>query len=181
MPPAEALLVDADMAQRPFLPSGQAPLHRATHDGVRLPPGDSEQAHGRRQALRRENDVNREALEEEREPRAAAGPRHVHGLGPVFAARRPGRPAGDDRLELHRVQVPPRTLLAVVLDGAGPAAVGAGHGIAPPPFDADVDGRDFGPDLDGGNGPGIGEAEQLLVVTVDVRLAFHGWEMKNNP
>jgi predicted nucleic acid-binding protein len=91
---------------------------------------------GRRRPAGLGHPVDRQPLEQGREPAVGLGPRDPDLTHPVVGARRPRHIGFEDRLKLTGVEMPPPPRLAVVAR-AGPAAVRAGQPRAVPPAQLD--------------------------------------------
>ena len=104
---AEVLLVHPDVLEILETPAGEPPLDGEPLDPVRLVPGDAQDLLGLADRASPQEHVDREALEEQRELRARAGPGDHDRLGPVLGAVRARDPATDPRLKLHRIEMPP--------------------------------------------------------------------------
>ncbi len=120
----ERFLIEAHVLGDLVLPSQQAPLDGALHDAVRLVPTETEDARGTENVGLPEH-VDGEAFEQQREPRPWLGPRDAD-LPHAVLVTPDARNAGvQDGLELATVQVPPRSLLVVVMQPARRLALGA--------------------------------------------------------
>ena len=166
----EALLVHPD--ERDLVrPAPRKPaLHGGLHDVVRLPPAEAQELLRVPDRLRGLQDVDGERLEHQREARVLRRPRQLDDLHAVPGAAHARRPGVDQRLELHRVQVPPRPLLLLVVDGAQPPAFGALRGLRGV-FEVDVDAFRAEAQRDVLDPPLVSEAEQERVVPVQVHVS----------
>jgi hypothetical protein len=86
-----------------------------------------------------------------------------------------GKPGDQFRRELHRVQVPPATLIGVIGQAAGPAAFGATH-AGTDVGKADLDSSIPELEVDRLHAPGVIEAEQTGVVR---RECFHPGNLRH--
>jgi len=79
------------------------------------------------EGTRRLDDGDREGLEHQREPAVRFRSRHLHGRHAVFRALAARHPGGDDRRELHHVEMPPMPLRRVIVARERPPALRISH------------------------------------------------------
>ncbi len=114
MSPGHRRLVDPRARRHARAPASAAPRHRSGLDLPGFIPTDPQDPRGALD-VSLPQDVDRQPLEQRREPRPRLGPRQPHLPDAVGRAVHPRRPRAQVRLELATVQMPPRPLLGVVV------------------------------------------------------------------
>jgi hypothetical protein len=117
----EALLVEPRVAQTlrgaPLKPTG----HGAAHDPINLIPRQSRKILGLHLAAHRLKDADRVDLEQLGEAAALLSPNDAHLLDPTLRTVHSRHLSRNERLPLHRVQMPPTPGTTVVARRLAPA------------------------------------------------------------
>ena len=127
MPLQEALLVHPHAAEILERAALKAPCHSSLHDPVGGRPTDPQQLASLRGAPGVLKQVDGVFIEGKAEARHRIRRGYPYGLWTVFRAVRPGNAGAQDRLQLHRVEMPPLARHATVVDRAGLPALGASN------------------------------------------------------
>ena len=162
----KALLVHADEGYLLGVAPCEAALHGCGHDLMRLEPAQAKQFPRVLDAPRGLEDAYRERLEEKREARAFLGPWKLDDLDLVVGASDARRPGVDQRLELHRVEMPPCPLGLLVVKRHQPAAYRTYRG-ALRIFQPDVDSTCGNVQLHVGYVPLLAKSEKCCIVPVE--------------
>src|SRR4030066_1250601 len=116
VPLPNRLLIHTDPGTRP-LSSGQQPsLDRSLHEVPRLVPTDPQNP-SRPQDVTLPKYIDRQPLKQQREPRTLLGPRQSHLPYPMLSAVNPRGAGMKKRLKLATVQMTPRPLRSMVIQG----------------------------------------------------------------
>ena len=145
------------------------PSHGARLDVVRLVPAQPQQTR-RVLQVHVQHHVDRQTLEQHREPRLGLGPRHASLPHAVLVATYARNACTQEGLELAAIEVTPHALLVVVVQPALLAALGALEARLLVVLRPDVDAPS--PDVEGHpvHGPRAHESEKMLV---QFRVAHH--------
>lgn len=118
--PAEVLLVDPHVRDVVEVTPRQAAFDRLGHDRLRRVPVEPQESAGLLDAGRRLQDVDRKRLEQQREAAVRLGPGNGGVQHPALRTVRAGHAGDEDRLELHRVQMPPLPFGSMILERPAP-------------------------------------------------------------
>ena len=152
------------LGRGPLFLAGMAAAWIFVHHGPRLVPADPQQPAGPLHRLALQQHVDHEPLKEDCEPAPRLGPRGFNLHDAVLRTVDPRQPRLEERLELARVQVPPRPLRAVVVHRQLPLTV-----RTPPPHVGRMLHTDLDPLLrhvlrDEGLTRGLGDIEARMLI-----------------
>ena len=162
----EALLVHADEGYLLRVAPREASFHGGGHDLVRLEPAQAQQIPGVLDAPRGLENPYRERLEEKREARSLLRPGKLDDLDLVVCALHARRLRVDQRLELHRVEMPPCPLGLLVVKRHQPSAYRANRGVLRI-LQPDVDAAGSHVQLHVGYVPLLAKAKECGIVSVE--------------